>query len=282
MRTTIPFIAQTDPDNERRWLEALSNAMPDESILPLAKLTQAERQLADIAIVANPNPEALRQLPSLVWVQSVWAGVERLVSESADETFSVVRLVDPALKLAMSEAVQAWTLYLHRDMYEYANQQRNAVWQPLPYQPASTRTIGVLGLGELGAASAQRLVDTGFNVIGWSRTEKMLANITCCHGRAGLEAVLKQSDIVVCLLPLTPDTHALLNHETIAMMSPGSCLINFARGAIVDEDALQNALNRGHLKHAVLDVFAIEPLPKSHAFWTHPNITVLPHIWAFL
>ena len=280
MRTTIPFITQTDPENERRWLEALSKVMPDESILPLDKLSPAERQLADIAIVANPNPDTLKQLPGLVWVQSVWAGVERLVNELAQENFSIVRLIDPALKRTMAEAVQAWTLYLHRDMYEYASQQRRAIWQPLPYVSAAERTIGILGLGELGAASAERLVETGFNVIGWSRREKSLPNVTCYHGQTGLESVLKQSDIVVCLLPLTPDTHALLNQETFALMSPGSCLINFARGAIVDEEALQQALNTGHVKHAVLDVFAIEPLPKSHMFWTHPNITVLPHISA--
>ncbi|MBM6549535.1 glyoxylate/hydroxypyruvate reductase A [Marinomonas ostreistagni] len=280
VRAAIPFVSQENPEKERVWLETLSKYLPDEAILPLDKLSEGERQLADVAIVANPDPQALKQLPNLVWVHSVWAGVERLVNDLSEQSFSIVRLVDPQLQEAMAEAVQAWSLYLHRDMFEYAKLQRQATWQPLPYVPASARTIGVLGLGELGRASAERLLATGFNVIGWSRNEKIIDQVTTYTGDEGLETVLKSSDIVVCLLPLTKDTRGLLGFEALAMMQPGACIINFARGDVIDEEALQYALNTGQLKHAVLDVFAIEPLPKSHPFWTHPNITVLPHISA--
>lgn len=280
MKVPIPFVSQLNETEEQAWLAELRRLMPTEEVVSFSSLPIELYFSVDIAIVANPNPSDLKQLPNLVWVHSVWAGVERLVSELSDESFSIVRLVDPELRHTMAEAVQAWTLFLHRDMYEYARLQRQATWQPLPYTPARNRTVGVLGLGELGRESAERLVATGFNVIGWSRTDKSIPDVRTYSGKEGLEVLLKQSDMLVCLLPLTTETHGLLNFEQFAMMQPGACLLNFSRGALVDEEALQYALNTGQLKHAVLDVFAIEPLPKSHAFWTHPNITVLPHISA--
>lgn len=280
MKITIPFVSRFNEEEERIWLTELSLKMPGESILPFSKLTATEKQNAEIAIVANPDPKDLAQLPNLIWVHSVWAGVERMVRELGSPKYSIVRLVDKELTNTMVEAVMAWTLFLHRDMPAYALQQAQALWQPLPSVPARARTVAVLGLGELGANSAKRLSEFGFSVLGWSRTEKSIDGVTTYFGEDGLEAILKKSDIVVCLLPLTSTTEGLLNFDTLALLKPGAQLINFARGPIVDEEALQYNLNTGHLKHAVLDVFAIEPLPRSHPFWTHPRVTVLPHIAA--
>lgn len=280
MKAPIPFIHRLEAADERRWLQELSKKMPDESILPLDKLSDAERQMADIAIVANPDPDALKQLPNLVWVHSVWAGVERMVNELSNPSFSIVRLIDPELSNTMAEAVLAWTLFLHREMPQYTEQQRKAVWQPIPYIPARERTVGILGLGELGKASAERLKDQGFNVIGWSRSEKSLAGIECYTGNEGFEDVLKKSDIIVCLLPLTTHTEHLLSFASMELIKPGAKLINFARGKIIEDEALLYALNTGQLQHAVLDVFSIEPLRPSDPYWTHPKVTVLPHISA--
>ncbi|SBS26929.1 Glyoxylate/hydroxypyruvate reductase A [Marinomonas aquimarina] len=276
----IPFVSSLDEAEELIWLEALSQAMPDESILPLRKLTENERKLSEVAIVANPDPADLQTLPNLVWVHSVWAGVEKLLQQPVASHYSIVRLIDPELSRVMAEAVLAWTLFLHRDMPAYARQQTKAVWQPLPYVAASDRSVGILGLGELGRRAAQALSEQGFKVQGWSRTEKRMEQVQCLFGEEGLEQILKQSDILVCLLPLTTTTEGLLAGDNLAKIKPGAQLINFARGKIVDEDMLLYELNTGRIKHAVLDVFVYEPLPRSHPFWTHPNITVLPHISA--
>jgi glyoxylate/hydroxypyruvate reductase A len=283
MRPVLPFVAPPDAPFQAEWLAALQAALPEETVLPLAALSEAQRQACDVAVVANPRPQDLRRLPKLRWVHSVWAGVERLVADLAplgDAAPRIVRLVDPRLADTMAEAVLAWTLYLHRDMPRYARQQREGRWQPLDYRRPQQRRIGLLGLGALGRAAAARLVAAGFAVQGWSRTPHELAGMRCLAGDAGLDELLAGSDILVCLLPLTPQTHGLLDDARLARLPQGASLINFARGAIVDDGALRRALEGGGLAHAVLDVFATEPLPPDSWHWQHPAVTVLPHISA--
>lgn len=281
-RAPIPFVSSLSVQEERDWLIALSKALPEEAVLPLEKLSAAERAMADVAIVANPDPTMLSTLPNLVWVQSVWAGVEKLVSALKDQGSPLIaRLIDPELSNTMAEAVLAWVLYLHRDMPVYWRQQQDINWQPQPYIPARERTIGLLGMGQLGKAAAARLQENGFSVMGWRKqpaTEQL--GIPCYSGTDGLKEVLGQADILVVLLPLTAETSGLLDLQTLQQLRPGTRIINFARGPIIDEDALLMLMNTGHIAHAVLDVFSYEPLPRSHPFWHHPNITVLPHISA--
>ncbi|MBU9366046.1 glyoxylate/hydroxypyruvate reductase A [Burkholderia multivorans] len=279
-KPALPFVANPDYPFGTQWIDALQCAMPDERIVPLDSLDAEARAACDVVIVANPRPEDLRTLPALKWVHSVWAGVERLMRDLADSDLKIVRLVDPQLAGTMAEAVLAWTLYLHRDMPRYAAQQARREWQAHDYTRPERKTVGLLGLGALGEASARRLLDAGFNVSGWSRTRKAIDGVTCHAGEGELGAMLQSADILVCLLPLTPQTTALLNRETLAMLKPGASLINFARGPIVDDAALENALDSGALRHAVLDVFATEPLPADSWHWTHPSVTVLPHISA--
>jgi glyoxylate/hydroxypyruvate reductase A len=230
--------------------------------------------------VANPDPADVAALPNLALIQSLWAGVERLVSELGPSAPVIVRMIDPEMARTMSEAVLAWTHYIQRDMPTYAHQQGERVWHPLPYRKPSDTTVGLLGLGALGAASAQKLTKAGFRVVGWSRSSKKLPDVETFSGEEGLAAVLSMSDVVVCLLPLTSETRGLLNTRRLAQLKPGAALINFARGPIVVEPDLLAALNSGRLSHAVLDVFDEEPLPAASPFWTHPKVTVLPHISA--
>ncbi|MFP5077787.1 2-hydroxyacid dehydrogenase [Rhizobium sp. YIM 134829] len=276
----IALITRLDRDEEEAWLAALTTAMPLESILPIAALTEEQRAAVEIAIVADPDPADLRQLPNLRWVQSLWAGVERLVGELQGFDRPIVRLVDPELARTMAEAVLAWTLYLSRDMPAYAAQQRAHLWQQRPYRPASALKVGLLGLGALGSASATLLQRVGFTVAGWSRSEKQVAGVTSHFGEDGLHTLLAGSDIVVCLLPLTAETTGLLDAKTFARMRRGAGFINFGRGRIVDTPALLAALDQGHLGHAVLDVFETEPLTTDSPLWDHPRVTVLPHISA--
>ncbi|WP_269585674.1 2-hydroxyacid dehydrogenase [Roseibium sp. Sym1] len=281
MTPVVPFVSEASADERQAWRDALPEALKDIAIVkPFEDLTADEREDATVAIVANPDPAKVAALRNLVWVQSLWAGVERLTAELPSEGPAIVRLTDPQMAETMSEAVLAWTFYLHRDMPRYQAQQRRKVWQGHDLRLPKERTVGVLGLGKLGGASALRLKDNGFNVLGWSRSAKALTGIACYHGADGLRTVLQKSDILVLLMPLTADTRGMIGSAELGDCKDGASLINFARGPILDDAALLHALDKGPLSHAVLDVFDEEPLPASHPFWDHDKVTVLPHISA--
>ncbi|POF28498.1 2-hydroxyacid dehydrogenase [Roseibium marinum] len=281
MRPLIPFVSQSPSGDRLAWDNVLPAALAGiAEIKPFADLTDEERRDATVAIVANPDPAEVAALPNLVWVQSLWAGVERLMAELPEDGPLIVRLTDPQMAETMSEAVLAWTLYLHRDMPRYMAQQRRKIWHEHELRPAAERTVGILGIGNLGSAAARRLRANGFNVLGWSRSEKTLDGIQCHHGPEGLRTVLKQSDIVVLLMPLTGETRGMIGAAELQACKQGACLINFARGPILDTQALIAALEHGPLAHAVLDVFEKEPLPPSDPLWLHEKVTVLPHVSA--
>ena len=273
----IPFLAAPASTSTEAWVAALQAAMPEEKIIAFNELSEAGKASCKVAIVANPDPAQLQQLPQLEWVQSVWAGVDRLAADVAKTELKVVRLVDPQLARTMAEAVLTWTLYLHREIPSYAKQQKEKIWLGRPYVKAQHRTVSILGLGALGEAAAFSLLQAGFNVCAWSRSAKSVSGIECFSGESSLPAMLAKTDILVCLLPLTPQTQGLINASFLAQLPQGASLINFARGAIVNDEDLLVALNQAHLSHAILDVFTLEPLPKSAWQWQHPQVTVLPH-----
>jgi len=276
-RPAIAFVSRHEGSG---WIDALAKAMPSERIFDESNIDANEAASVELAIVADPAPGRLARFANLRWVHSVWAGVERLIPLVAARNIPLVRLVDPTLSNAMAEAVLAWTLYLHRDMPAYARQQRQCLWMPHAYKPASSLTVGILGLGELGRAAAARLVAAGYRVTGWSQSAKQIAGVQSFTGEAGLREVLTNANIVVLLLPLTQSTHGLMNAERLAWMRGGADIINFARGAVLDSGALLAALDDKRLGHAVLDVFDQEPLPAMSPLWNHQAITVLPHISA--
>lgn len=278
MTSAIPFICAPGYAFAEPWRAALQAAMPLERIVALESLDDHARAACEFAIVANPDTRDLATLPQLKWVHSVWAGVERLVEDLQHSPVEIVRLVDPQLAQTMAEAVLAWTLYLHRDMPRYARQQAAGQWLEHDYVRPQEKTVALLGLGELGLASAARLLAAGFQVSGWSRSRKAVPGVQCFAGDEELPALLTGADILVCLLPLTPQTRDMLDAPMLAHLKPGAALINFARGAIIDDHALRAALDSGQLAHAVLDVFREEPLPAAQWQWQHPQVTVLPHI----
>ncbi len=279
MSETIAFLGNLDAEEEAEFLAALAASLPEETIRPFRLLSQEERSSIRIAIVANPDPAEVALLPNLAWIHSLWAGVERLVRDLGASGVPIVRLVDPELARTMAEAVLAWTYYLQRDMPAYRRQQEAGTWRQLAYRPPGATTIGILGLGTLGSAAAERLVGAGFRVAAWSRSPKQVPpGVTGFSGPEGLAGLLASSDIAVCLLPLTEETRGLLDAGRLSLMKPGAALINFGRGPIVATDALLAALDAGQLSHAVLDVFEVEPLPAESPLWRHPGVTVLPHI----
>ena len=211
-------------------------------------------------------------------VLSLWAGVERIVGNTT-LTQPLCRMVDPALTMGMVEWVVGHTLRHHLGMDRHT-QNPGHVWDAVTPPLARDRPVAMLGMGALGAACAQALTALGFPVTGWSRSPKSVDGIPCLHGADGLRAVLSTAQIVVTLLPKTPDTENLLNAARLALLPKGAVILNPGRGALIDDDALIDALDAGQISHATLDVFRVEPLPADHPFWAHPHVTVTPHIAA--
>jgi glyoxylate/hydroxypyruvate reductase A len=211
-------------------------------------------------------------------VLNLWAGVEKIVGNPT-LTQPLCRMVDPELTQGMVEWVLGHTLRHHLGMDRHIVNPDHR-WDPACPPIAAERPVTILGMGALGAACAQALHAVGFPVTGWSRTAKSVPGVAMQHGDAGLIAALTDAEVVVLLLPKTPDTENTINAETLALLAPGAALLNPGRGHLIDDAALLAALDAGQLGHATLDVFRTEPLPQDHPFWAHPRVTVTPHIAA--
>ncbi|WP_135448072.1 2-hydroxyacid dehydrogenase [Tabrizicola caldifontis] len=207
-------------------------------------------------------------------VLSLWAGVERIVNNPT-LTQPLCRMVDPGLTEGMVEWVVGHTLRHHLGMDRHIVNPGH-IWDPTCPPLARERPVTVLGMGALGSACAAALRGLNFPVTGWSRTPKP----GCLHGEAGLRQALATAQILVLLLPKTPQTENILNAETLALLPHGAVVLNPGRGALIDDAALLAALESGHVGHATLDVFRVEPLPSDHPYWSHPRVTVTPHIAA--
>lgn len=220
----------------------------------------------------------LRRYPNLRLIVSMGAGVDHLFRPPGPPPgVPVARLVDTRLTQGMTEWVLLNVLRFHRQDPEYRDQQARKVWFELPAPDTSARRIGILGLGELGSDAARALGALGFPVMGWSRRPKQVDGVETFHGAEGLTSMAATADMLVCLLPLTPETRGVLDAKLLAAMKPGGFLINAARGGhMVAEDVLA-ALDSGHLAGAALDVFEPEPLPPESRFWTHPKVILTPH-----
>lgn len=240
------------------WRRELAAALPE------AEWTDDDRD-AELAVVANPPPGALAGMPRLALIQSLWAGVDRLLADpTLPPEVPVARMVDPAMSAAMAESALWAVLSLHRGFFDYQRRQCEGRWAQHAQRRADEVAVLVLGQGEMGRSVGARLAAQGYRVDGWRRGELLAPKLSA-------------AEIVINLLPLTPETRGLVDAAFLAQLPPGAALVNFGRGAhVVDADLLA-ALDRGHLREAVLDVYATEPLPPQHPFWRHPRVTVLPH-----
>lgn len=264
-------------DSAAVWREAFARVMPELELVAGPDVPQPET--VEAALVWKPPAGALARFPNLRLIHGLGHGVDYLFQDpKLPREVPIVRLVDPALIAQMSEYVCAAALWWHRRFDDYRELQRAGRWQRLPTQPTNQCRVGVLGLGAIGADCAGRLAYLGFTVHGWSRRPKQLDGIHCHHGQAGLGACLAASDIVVCLLPLTPETIGIIDANTLAQLPRGAYVVNLARGGHVVESDLLAALDDGQVAGALLDVCAEEPLPLGHSFWTHPKVRLTPHV----
>ena len=280
MKSIVPFISNLSKSEVDQWVKVLKKKLKGTEVVKFSSLKKSDYKKVEVAIVANRNPKEIKKLTNLKWIQSIWVGVENLVESFKGESMKIVRLIDPEMNRTMAEAVLSWVLYLHRDMYFYRVQQNKSTWKELDYIKPAKKVVSFIGLGQLGSASANKLLENGFKVCGWSRSKKSIKNIKSFTGYLGLKKMLGQTDILVCLIPLTQNTKYILNNKTLSYLKKGACVINFARGAIINTKDLLKHLNSGRIHHVVLDVFEKEPLPKKSILWKHKKVTILPHISA--
>jgi glyoxylate/hydroxypyruvate reductase A len=235
----------------------------------------------EFALLWALSPGSLVSMTNLRCICSLGQGVDHVfLDPDLPPDAKVMRLVDPWMARAMSEWMLLNILRFHRQGPEYQELERQRVWKVLPAPETSERRVGVLGLGALGGDTASKVAALGFDVAGWSRTRKLIGSVESFHGEDQLEAFLNRTDILCCLLPLTPETAGIIHVDTLAALPKGAFVINAGRGQhVVDEDLLA-ALDSGHIAGAALDVFHQEPLPPEHPFWAHPKVQVWPHVSA--
>lgn len=277
----MSILLATDFDDEelRTWLVLLEQALPQEQFVLLGE--DFDASAVDIALVANPPSGALVGLSGLRFVQSLWAGVEKLLNDPAiPAQLPLARMADPGMSEAMAETALWAVVGLQRRFFDYALQQRQGVWRVLPQRRADEVKVAVLGLGELGRCVARRLAAQGFRVHGWTRRAAVVEGVDVHAGPEGLSVALADAEVVINLLPLTDETRGLFNQSMFANWPHGASLVNLGRGAHVIDADLLDALDRGQVHRAVLDVFTTEPLPSDHPFWHHPQVTILPHVAA--
>ena len=268
------FKSHLDPAED--WRAALADLAPDLEV----RVWPDTGPLEEIAyaLVWEPGAGELARYPNLKLIASLGAGVDHLLTDpELPAGVPITRMVDPQLTAMMSEYSLLYILRFHRRVEEYEAQQRGHRWTVLPQPLALERTVGILGLGELGSDLAGKLLPLGFAVAGWSKSAKSIAGVESFHGAGGLAPFLAKSDILVCLLPRTPETAGILNRETLGQLPEGAYLINVARGVHLVEEDLIPLIESGQLAGAALDVFRTEPLPGDHPFWDHPKIQVTPH-----
>ena len=264
------------------WRARFQNVLPGWQVV---LHTETFDPAAIVYAAAWKQPDgAFAGLPNLKAIFSLGAGVDHLFKDSRlPAGIPVVRVVDPDLTTRMSEYVVMHCLMALRRVRIYDGFQKQRSWTDLRDQPqASDIQVGLLGMGVLGQDSAAKLRAMGFRVAGWSRRAKTVDGVTMHHGEDGLAALAASSDILVAMMPLTPDTAGILNARLFAHLPKaeaigGPVLINVGRGGLQNEADILAALDSGRLGAAVLDVFQVEPLPADSPFWLHPKVTVTPH-----
>jgi glyoxylate/hydroxypyruvate reductase A len=274
------LLAVTGCDAEP-WRERLHSLLPGRQIA--TPETIGDRAAVRYAVSWRHPPGALADLPGLQAIFSLGAGVDHLFQDPHLPDVPVVRVVEADLRDRMSEWVVLHALIHLRQQRMYDWQQDQQIWDEDIEQPAAADVrVGIMGLGVLGADAAHKLATIGFDVAGWSRSPRDLDGIACFHGADGLEAMLARTDILVALLPLTPDTSGILNVRLFAKLARdgrlgGPILLNAGRGGLQVEADILAALDEGILKAVSLDVFEVEPLPKTSPLWRNPRVAISPH-----
>jgi len=262
--------------HQDEWRDALSACLPEARVH-----AGPDAPACDYAVVWQPPADLFERQRRLKALFSLGAGVNGLLAmPSLPRDVPLVRMEDGGMAAQMIEYALYVALRELRRFPDYERDQSQARWSPQPARARSDLTIGVLGLGVLGGAVAKALAEFGFAVSGWSRTAKPVPGVHGEHGAHGLDAVLAGSQVLMLFLPLTGATGGLLDRVRLAQLPTGAAVVNLARGELLDEGALLDALDSGRIGAAYLDVFGQEPLRSDHPFWRHPRVRITPHVAA--
>jgi glyoxylate/hydroxypyruvate reductase A len=262
--------------NAKAWRDTFEDQMPEIEI----RIWPDAGELADVEYLAfmRPNFDILPRFPSLKAMFSRSAGVEAFIHHPKLPKVPLGKVEPPGGDPMMTEYVIMHVLRFHRDMPGYQAAQANREWRRTRIVRPEERRVGFLGYGMMAKAPALVLKSLGFNVSAWVRSPREAAEVPIFHGRDQLEPFLNQTDIAVCLLPLTSETEGIFCARTFAMMPRGAMLINVGRGKHVVVEDLIPALDSGQLSYAALDALWPEPLPSDSPLWLHPKVTVMPHV----
>jgi glyoxylate/hydroxypyruvate reductase len=270
------LIFYSDFDDAEVWRKLLTDELPDIDF----RVDAAAGDPADVryALVWKPPTGFFARFPNLSLVTNLGAGVDSLLGRDDLPAVPISRLSDHGMVALMTSYVAFSVIRYARDIHLFERAQRRREWHYIHPRALGDMQVGVLGLGELGAPAAQALAGLGLDVRGWSRTPKDISGVTCSFGLEALDAFLAATEILVIMLPLTPDTRGLLDARRLALLPRGAKLVNASRAAVVDETVLLKSLQSGHIAEATLDVFMVEPLPADHAFWGMENVLITPHL----
>ena len=259
------------------WTTELSQLLPEDDVIPHSNINALAD--VDIAVVWRPPVGWLASLPSLKLTVSIGAGIDHIVQDPSYPTnVPVVKTTGPDMIQRMREYVVLHVLRFHRQLPLLQTHQTQQRWKSVNTPVASQRQVGIMGMGGMGQAAAKSLVQLGFDVRSWSKSPKAITGVQSFFGSDQLREFASGTQILVCLLPLTDATRGILGKALFSSLPMGASVINAARGQHLVEQELLDALQTGQVDSATLDVFHIEPLPEDHAFWTHPQILVTPHI----
>jgi len=275
MAGAIAYLSRdTDGEQWRAVLEAGLGPVDFRKLDSLGKVGDIE-----VALAWKAPAGLMATFPNLKMIVSLGMGVDHLLADNRlPAGVPITRIMDEGLVGQMSEYAIYWALWHHRDIEKYAASQRAKTWKPEEFVDSIHRRIGVMGLGTIGQDAAKKLALLGFPTMGWSRTAKTVPGVETFHGREALPKFLGQANILVNVLPLTRETHGIMDKRLFAALPKGAFVINMGRGGhVLDEDLLA-ALDSGHLAGAALDVFNTEPLPADHPYWTHPKVHITPHM----
>lgn len=266
-----------DNEDDGRWFSAFQVVAPELELRFWPNWEELSE--IDYVLVWAPPTDLLVRCTNLKAIVSLGAGVEHLlaIKERLPQGVPIVRMADQGLKNCMVEYILQHVLFHHRRALDYKAQQAERQWQALPPVLAKNRRIGFMGLGNMVRPAAELLKTMGFPVSAWVRRSRKIDGITLYAGCERFRTFLNHTDILVSLLPLTPETEKLLDKESFSCLPRGAAVINAGRGQTLVDSDLVEALDSGHLSGASLDVFEHEPLPSSSALWTHPRIVITPH-----